>query len=569
MSHLGVVGYDVDPAGMLTLTTGDPNTNRVIKLTTNSAVVVSTDRFTGAITRSHIDVEPDAARRRRLAAGDSSLGSCLKNGACLYSNDEMLTLNRNSDHPFYTEAYVDVATSSVDMSSSEVWSFLKKTNGTFFGEGSVDDGDFTIRFAKWLDGTKAVSIERDDAMGLFYGDVLFNYNGSSLVSCSDKDVFKDLLGDLEQGGMGAMSFDVSVVEEGDESAIPTDFMPAAPSLSDCQSVYEHNLAAADDSDGRRARRLTNDDHPARAASRVNMQLYIDQISEALDTGNHDLEGHPHTLYHDYDYAHDHDRAAADAHADATYPTDATDSRRLSQGRGRRRLATTYAQWAIDSYSDSNCDFTDGNLCVYNPQTCVFVFRGSDDAYDWISNAQGVFVETSVNDRTMHGGFVSEFNKAKSFISGKSCANPTFIGHSLGGAIAEVARVHFGAGTVITYGAPQLFDNNDGCYHTGERYYHEDDPVAGNLFGLLVAYWHQSGAIEIKETTSSYYNSCHGRNWMGVCTDCECGSCSSRWYCETTSTSLESKSCTDNSGSWDTDFGAHSMASQYSSNAVRA
>lgn len=250
-----------------------------------------------------------------------------------------------------------------------------------------------------------MSIERDDAMGLFYDEVLFNYNGSSFISCSDKDVFKDLLGDLEQGGMGAMSFDVSVVEEGDESAIPTDFMPAAPSLSDCQAVYEHNLAAAADSESRRARRLTDDEHPARTASRVNMQLYIDQISEALDTGNHDLEGHPHTLYHDYD--------AADARVDATDSMDPTDSRRLVKGGGRRRrLATTYAQWAMDSYSDSNCDFTDGNLCVYNPETCVFVFRGSDDAYDWISNAQGVFVETNVNGRTMHGGFVSEFNKAK-------------------------------------------------------------------------------------------------------------------------------------------------------------
>ena len=107
------------------------------------------------------------------------------------------------------------------------------------------------------------------------------------------------------------------------------------------------------------------------------------------------------------------------------------------------------------------------------------------------------METGVSDRTIHGGFVSEFNKAKSFIDGKSCSDPTFIGHSLGGAIAEVARVHFNKGTVVTYGAPQLFDNNMGCYHDGERYYHEDDPVAGNLFGLLTAYWHQSGAIEIK------------------------------------------------------------------------
>lgn len=93
MTYLGVVGYDVDPAGMLTLTTCDPN--RVIELTTNSAVVVWTDRFTGALTKSHINVEPDAARRRRLAAGDSGLGSCLKNGACLYSNDEMLTVSRS------------------------------------------------------------------------------------------------------------------------------------------------------------------------------------------------------------------------------------------------------------------------------------------------------------------------------------------------------------------------------------------------------------------------------------------------------------------------------------------
>ena len=93
----------------------------------------------------------------------------------------MLTLNRNSDHPFYTEAYVDVATSAVDMSSSEVWSFLKKTNGTFFGEGSVDDGDFTIKFAKWLDGTKAVLIERDEAKGLFYGGTHIDSYGAGFL----------------------------------------------------------------------------------------------------------------------------------------------------------------------------------------------------------------------------------------------------------------------------------------------------------------------------------------------------------------------------------------------------
>lgn len=113
-------------------------------------------------------------------------------------------------------------------------------------------------------------------------------------------------------------------------------------------------------------------------------------------------------------------------------------------------------------------------------------------------------------RWMHGGFVSEFLKLRERILETSCAcdppdtegaeggDPSllFTGHSLGGAMAVVARQYFWErGRVISFGAPQVWDEGEDalqCITPGKRIYHESDPVPGNLFGFNAGYWHSAG-----------------------------------------------------------------------------
>ena len=60
-------------------------------------------------------------------------------------------------------------------------------------------------------------------------------------------------------------------------------------------------------------------------------------------------------------------------------------------------------------------------------------------------------------RQVHGGFNAEFEKLRDAgldnrVDG--CASPNWVGHSLGGAMASIARLHYGKGAVYTFGCPQ-------------------------------------------------------------------------------------------------------------------
>jgi hypothetical protein len=153
----------------------------------------------------------------------------------------------------------------------------------------------------------------------------------------------------------------------------------------------------------------------------------------------------------------------------------------------RRLSWE-SQLSKDSYD--GCTYTGGshdNACV-KISGCAFAFRGSDDIHDWLSNGFGVFASYKKNGRWLHGGFVNEFNKLEGKIRHlvNGCGNPKWIGHSLGGAIASVARNHYGKGTVYTWGQPKTYDNHEGCFEQGGiRMYNEWDPVPGNLFRVHV------------------------------------------------------------------------------------
>jgi len=202
----------------------------------------------------------------------------------------------------------------------------------------------------------------------------------------------------------------------------------------------------------------------------------------------------------------------------------------------RRLTANDAL-ANDAYD--SCTWSTGNACVLK-EGCKFAFRGSDDFQDWVSNAAGVFYSTWIGGVRLHAGFAFEFYKLRSKMqsSVNGCSNPTWIGHSLGGAIATVASNYYGKGSVHTFGMPQTYDDNKGCRKSGTRMFHEYDPVAGNLYGAMSSYWHAQAGTEI------YYHSCKKRNWWG--------SCKSKKY------RTRGTSCTKHSGTWDVNFGAHSM-----------
>jgi hypothetical protein len=209
--------------------------------------------------------------------------------------------------------------------------------------------------------------------------------------------------------------------------------------------------------------------------------------------------------------------------------------------GASQFDVDMAKQSYDTYTHC-ADGYWGSACVL-VSDCNFAFRGSDDISDWLSNAGGIFT-ASVNN--LHAGFNTEFNKLKGDIDAAvgACPNPKFIGHSLGGAMATVAHQTYGKGTVATFGAPQLFDNNPGCAAGGYRLYHEEDPVAGNVFGLNAGYWHGTMGTEI-------YWKCTQRNWLGIC--------------KNSSYKTRDTSCSANSGTWDTNVNAHSMADQYAHN----
>jgi len=230
--------------------------------------------------------------------------------------------------------------------------------------------------------------------------------------------------------------------------------------------------------------------------------------------------------------------------------------------GRRRLDTTDAvvnidrrlsaqsQLSKDSYSGCTWEKDGwggwGTACV-KQSGCRFAFRGSNDASDWISNGFGVFSTSRKNNMNLHGGFVIEFNRLQSSMDSevRKCGHSTeFIGHSLGGAMASVARQHYNFGTTYTWGQPKVYDDNVGCKEGsgGIRMYNENDPVPGNLFGFMYSYHHAKAGTELYRDSH-----CCGSAWGWCYRRCKNGHYSKR-----------SKGCNDHSGTWDTDIGAHSM-----------
>lgn len=189
----------------------------------------------------------------------------------------------------------------------------------------------------------------------------------------------------------------------------------------------------------------------------------------------------------------------------------------------------------------------GEAC-YIVDNCLFSFRGSDDNADWADNILGAAGTESKNGAWIHAGF---YNQLKALISQTNinsqvnkCGNPTFIGHSLGGALANVAHTYWNKGSINTYAgaSPYMGRRSVSCnesYETckwkgfwdgwkcetrhrsgtcnkwhhvsGKRTYHENDPVpyAANIAG----YNHGGGKGYRIEWTTDRGRFCPG-DWCG-------------------------------------------------------
>jgi hypothetical protein len=162
----------------------------------------------------------------------------------------------------------------------------------------------------------------------------------------------------------------------------------------------------------------------------------------------------------------------------------------------------------------------GGEACYIKDNCLFSFRGSDDNADWADNILGAAGIESKNGAWIHAGFYNQLQALVSQTNINSevngCGNPTFIGHSLGGALANVAHTYWNKGSINTYAgaSPYMGRRTVSCtesyrhcwwrkwwhykcenrsrqstcntwHHTsGKRTYHENDPVpyAANIAG---------------------------------------------------------------------------------------
>jgi hypothetical protein len=173
--------------------------------------------------------------------------------------------------------------------------------------------------------------------------------------------------------------------------------------------------------------------------------------------------------------------------DFVYTPDPDDE---GEDRKLRELGVTTASGLAQSvYDSATCHATNdhigwqaGEVC-WKVQDCNLSFRGSDDNADWVDNILGTatWVIGAGNTR-IHRGFFNQYQSWKNQAwdtglvpnSFKNCATKTWIGHSLGGAIASVAAHELG-GVVNTYAAPKPFVNKQ-RRQNGARTYHESDPV---------------------------------------------------------------------------------------------
>ena len=103
------------------------------------------------------------------------------------------------------------------------------------------------------------------------------------------------------------------------------------------------------------------------------------------------------------------------------------------------------------------------LVEYLPEAIVIAFPGTSELRDWIVDAQ--FLRTEVHCGEVHMGFWKAWLGVKQFLREvpRLASRPVFFtGHSLGGALAQIAAKYFAVqgvliGGVYTFGSPRVWD----------------------------------------------------------------------------------------------------------------
>ena len=150
---------------------------------------------------------------------------------------------------------------------------------------------------------------------------------------------------------------------------------------------------------------------------------------------------------------------------------------------------------------------------------VVAFRGSSSIRNWIADFNAGFTDAPYcNDCLVHEGFYGAYqdqaDSIRSTVDKLSKANPTYgitvTGHSLGGALAQVAAGDFRSKgfknvTACTFGSPRIGNKefSDWVSKSGPnyRFTHTDDPVP-RLPLILMGYEHVSPEYHITKGDSN-------------------------------------------------------------------
>jgi hypothetical protein len=206
--------------------------------------------------------------------------------------------------------------------------------------------------------------------------------------------------------------------------------------------------------------------------------------------------------------------------------------RAYAGNAGSSITTACGYWCSSTYTTANggalgSGTNTGVRCSKSGER-IFAFTGSQNSNDWWNNIAGAFSTRSPN--SVHSGFKTEADSYTTWVNQykSGWSKLTFVGHSLGGAVAAVQAVYnknYGPTIgIVTYGQPQTFKDASGafsginggykrfvtqdrkdCWHSPDS----QDPVTG-VAGIL-GYKHGGSAkYKVKKWRASW-------SW-GICSN---------------------------------------------------
>jgi hypothetical protein len=197
----------------------------------------------GRTTTTAIDATPS----RRLSEAS---GSCLANGACLYSRDELLRIDsetrRLSEGSFFARA--DVAAYQVDLNGEDTAQYAASAETVTYFEGStaIDAHEVLLRMQTSVAHSQIYVLNRTDGSAkLMTRNGTFNFENDELVGCSKK-VQTEALGSMSIEDLQlAQPFDAVKIEyDGSRD----DFIPhGLLTVEDCTAMNtaKGNLSSPD------------------------------------------------------------------------------------------------------------------------------------------------------------------------------------------------------------------------------------------------------------------------------------------------------------------------------------